>query len=143
MTAQVQDVSILLVDDDSLDRMAFRRALQAQKIANPIYEAKDGIEGLEMLRGTVDRDPVPHPLVVVLDLNMPRMNGHEFLTELRADEDLRRAVVFVLTTSTAPRDRQEAYGRNVAGYIVKSDVGQSFLEAISMLDNYWRIVILP
>jgi CheY-like chemotaxis protein len=80
---------------------------------------------------------------VLLDLNMPRMGGIEFLAELRRDPDLRGTLVFVMTTSAAEDDRTRAYQKNVAGYVLKHRPGQSFLEAISMLEHYWRVIEFP
>jgi CheY-like chemotaxis protein len=136
-------VSVLLVDDDDVDVMAVKRAFRKAKIANPLFVARDGVEALAMLRGEDGHDPVPRPYIIILDLNMPRMDGLEFLTEIRADPEHRGAVVFVLTTSKADEDRAASYDKNVAGYIVKSDVGEGFLNVTSLLDSYWRVVLLP
>ncbi len=136
-------VNILLVEDDDVDVMAVKRAFRNLKIANPLYEAKDGLEALEMLRGTGGQSPLPRPIVVLLDLNMPRMGGLEFLDELRKDPELHRCIVFVMTTSAAEEDRVRAYDRNVAGYVLKHSPGRSFMDAVSMLEHYWRVVELP
>ena len=96
------EVNILLVEDDEVDVMAVKRALKTLKIANPFFRAADGIEALEMLRGTGGKKQLPSPYIVLLDLNMPRMDGLEFLDELRQDPALHRSVVFVMTTSAAP-----------------------------------------
>ncbi len=141
MTAST--VTILLVEDDEVDRMAIRRAFRDLKIANPIIEAVDGIEALQRLRGEGDFDPVPAPCLMLLDLNMPRMGGIELLEVLRSDPALRRMVVFVMTTSSAEEDRLHAYDKNVAGYVVKHRIGQDFLDSIAMLQAYWRVVEFP
>lgn len=138
-----KDVHVLLLEDDSLDVEAVRRAFKKARIANDLTVARDGIEGLAMLRGEDGHSPIPKPYIVILDLNMPRMDGIEFLDELRKDSDHRDAVVFVLTTSKADEDRAASYDKNVAGYIVKSDVGKGFLKVTELLDNYWRVVMLP
>ena len=138
-----QIVNVLLVDDDDVDVMAVKRAFKKAKIANPLHIARDGLEALLKLRGKDGHSPVPRPYIIILDLNMPRMDGLEFLNELRADEALHDAVVFVLTTSKADEDRAASYDKNVAGYIVKSDVGEGFLKVITLLDSYWRVVVLP
>jgi len=136
-------VSILVVDDDKVDMMAIKRSLRALKIANPIIEARNGIEALERLRGENGCEKVPQPCLVLLDLNMPRMDGIEFLAELRADPALRRILVFVMTTSVADEDRMRAYEKNVAGYVQKHRPGQSFLESVTMLELYWRVIVFP
>jgi CheY-like chemotaxis protein len=136
-------VNILLVDDDKVDVMAVKRSFRELKIANPVIEARNGIEALDCLRGQNGREKVSSPCLVLLDLNMPRMGGIEFLAELRRDPDLRGTLVFVMTTSAAEDDRTRAYQKNVAGYVLKHRPGQSFLEAISMLEHYWRVIEFP
>lgn len=136
-------VNILLVEDDEVDVMAVKRAFRELKIANPLTLAKDGIEALEILRGINGYSPIPRPLIILLDLNMPRMGGLEFLDELRKDPDLHRCVVFVMTTSADERDRVRAYDKNVAGYVLKHNLEHSFMDAIAMLEHYWRVVELP
>ena len=136
-------VTILLVDDDKVDTMAVRRSFRELNITNPVIATRNGIEALECLRGENGRDKVPSPCLVLLDLNMPRMGGIEFLTELRNDPALRRTLVFVMTTSEAEEDRMRAYDKNVAGYVLKHRPGQSFLDAIGMLQHYWRTIEFP
>lgn len=136
-------VTILLVDDDTVDTMAVKRSFRALKIANPVIEAHNGVEALEHLRGQKGREKIAAPCLVLLDLNMPRMNGIEFLGELRGDPSLRRVVVFVMTTSSDKEDVMQAYGKNIAGYVLKHQVGQSFLDAINMLEHYWRVIEFP
>lgn len=136
-------VRLLLIEDDAVDVMSVKRAFQQERIVNPIHVAKDGVEALDMLRGENGHEKVPRPYVVMLDLNMPRMGGLEFLTEIRADAQLKDSLVFVLTTSGNESDKQAAYGLNIAGYLVKSEVGPGFLKAIALLDHYWRVVEFP
>ncbi len=136
-----KEVNILLVEDDEVDVQGLTRAFKKLKVANPITVARDGIEALELLRS--DRAKDLHPYLIILDLNMPRMNGIEFLTEIRSDPELKKSIVFVLTTSKADEDKTEAYRLNVAGYIVKADPARSFLDAVQMLDHYWRVVEFP
>jgi CheY-like chemotaxis protein len=138
-----QTVTILLVDDDKVDRMAVRRSFKALKIANPIIEATDGVEALQRLRGEAGFEPVPSPCLILLDLNMPRMGGLEMLAVLRSDPALHRMIVFVMTTSAAEDDMMRAYDQNVAGYVVKQRIGQDFLAAVAMLEAYWRVVQFP
>lgn len=133
-------VNILLVDDDELDVINVKRAFQRNNILNPLYIAHNGVEALEMLRG----DEFPHERrLVLLDLNMPRMNGLEFLRVLRADPELRCLTVIVLTTSDDDRDKVEAYNLNVAGYIVKPVTFMAFVEAMAALNKYWSINEMP
>lgn len=136
-------MTILLVDDDKVDAMAVRRSFQELGIDNPVVEARNGIEALERLRGEHGHERVPSPCLILLDLNMPRMGGIEFLAELRRDRSLCRTLVFVMTTSAAEEDRQRAYDKNVAGYVLKCRPGQIFLESIRMLQLYWRVIEFP
>ena len=106
---------VLLVEDDQVDVMNVQRAFRKSHILNPLYIAADGVEALELLRaGNVPA----RGLLVLLDLNMPRMSGIEFLREVRRDADLKHLPVVILTTSDDERDRVEAYKLNVAGYIL-------------------------
>jgi CheY-like chemotaxis protein len=136
-------LNILLVDDDDIDVMNVDRAFKRNNIMNPLYIARDGIEALEMLRaegaGAIPRER----RLILLDLNMPRMNGLEFLRAIRDDHDLRHLTVIVLTTSDDERDKVEAYNLNVAGYIVKPVTFIAFVEAMAALNKYWSINELP
>jgi CheY-like chemotaxis protein len=134
---------LLHVEDDDLCIMGLNRAFKAAKIANPISFAHDGIDALEMLRGINGRTRLPRPFLILLDLNMPRMGGVEFLKELRKDEDLKKSVVFIMSTSDADEDKVNAYNLGVAGYILKSNPANAFLEATLLLNTYWRVVELP
>ena len=98
-----------------------------------------GLEALEALRN----DTVERPFIVLLDLNMPRMNGMEFLSAIRSDPNLSDIVVFVLTTSQLDEEISAAYKKNIAGYIVKSSSNQDYKQLIRFLENYWNIVELP
>ena len=132
-------VNLLLVEDDDIDAMGVERALKRRRIVNPLFRARDGVEGLELLRSGA----VARPYLILLDLNMPRMGGLEFIGELRQDPVLGNSVVFVLTTSKSDEDLSAAYRSHVAGYIVKSEIGDSFGSLVHMLDAYWQIVELP
>ena len=136
-------VQLLHVEDDDLFIMGLDRAVKDARIANPISFAYDGIEALEMLRGTNGRPRLPRPYLVLLDLNMPRMNGIEFLREVRKDEELKKSIIFVMTTSNADEDKVAAYNLGVAGYILKSNPANAFLEAAALLSTYCRVVELP
>jgi CheY-like chemotaxis protein len=133
-------LNILLVEDDAVDVLNVRRAFEKNKIANPLFIASNGIEALQMLRnGGVPADR----RLVLLDLNMPRMNGIEFLRHLRTDPQLNQTPVVVLTTSNDERDKVEAYNLNVAGYLVKPVTFVNFVELMATLNKYWSLVELP
>lgn len=140
MNKNYNEVSILLVEDDDVDAKAVIRGLNKLKLANPIHRTKNGLEALELLR---DSRKVRKPYIILLDLNMPIMGGLEFLREIRKDDQLTSAVVFVLTTSDTDEDRVAAYNENIAGYIVKSEIKEGFEKVLQMLDHYWRVVLLP
>ena len=136
-------VNVLVIDDDDVVVESLQRAFRKLDIANSCYTASDGVEALELLRSANGATPIPKPYLILLDLNMPRMDGLEFLEEIRADPDLKKSVVFVLTTSTAEQDKSMAYERNVAGYIVKSSLNNTLQNTLTMLDQYWKVVELP
>jgi len=133
------DVTFLVVEDDEVDLRALKRAFRDARIANPIVTAGDGLEALELLRS----GQVRKPFIILLDINMPRMDGFEFMEVVRNDADLARSVIFVLTTSRDEQDVMKAYEQHVAGYVVKRDASQTFRDLTSLLDSYWRIVELP
>lgn len=133
-------LNILLVEDDAVDVMTVKRAFQKNNIANPLYVASNGLEALEMLRsGAVPGDR----RLVLLDLNMPRMNGIEFLRALRGDAELTSTSVVVLTTSNEERDRVEAWQLNVAGYLLKPVTFPDFVDLMATLNKYWTLVEMP
>lgn len=137
-------IDILLVEDDSVDVMNVQRAFKKNNIKNPLHIARNGIEALEMLKGK-DGAPRPFPLpkIILLDINMPKMNGIELLKEIRSDEELKAISVFVMTTSNDDYDKFQAYNMNVAGYIVKPISFEKFVNAVSVLNNYWKLCALP
>jgi CheY-like chemotaxis protein len=133
-------LNILLVEDDEVDVMNVRRAFQRNKIANPLFVATNGVEALAQLRGGA----IPRERrIILLDLNMPQMNGIEFLREVRRDPELNLTPVIVLTTSNDERDRIEAYNLNVAGYLLKPVTFSNFCEVMAALNKYWALVELP
>jgi CheY-like chemotaxis protein len=140
---ETRPIHILLVDDDDGDAKAVRRAFAQARIANPFRRAIDGIDALEILRGQNGKKRLQSPRLLLVDLNMPRMNGIELVAEIRADAELQQLVVFILTTSHRDEDMSAAYDLNVAGYIVKEKAGEDFLRLSSLVDNYGRIVELP
>lgn len=137
-------ITILHVEDDQVDKMVIDRVIKRLNITNQIQHAPNGEDALDYLRGTngkMKMDPMPN--VILLDINMPKMNGLEFLKELRSDETIRSISVFVLTTSNDDADREEAYKYNVAGYILKPvDINQ-FENTFQVLSNFWKICEWP
>lgn len=136
-------VNILLVDDDDVAAEAVVRSLRKHAMDFPVTLARDGMEALEILNQTHPDLMIEKPYLILLDLNMPRMNGFEFLQEIRGDEKLHDSIVFVLTTSDADSDKARAYRENIAGYMVKSAVGPQFAKLAALLDNYRSTVALP
>lgn len=140
---EYKDVNILVVDDDRVDVLAVTDALTERKIGNKIYVASDGVQALAMLRGEEGVEHVEWPVITLLDLRMPRMNGVEFLKEVRSDPVLQRSIIFVLTTSEDDRDIIAAYDHHVAGYLVKSAVGQDFMGLLALLEDFKLVVQFP
>lgn len=136
----VKPVTFLIVDDDDVDSQAIVRTLWDIKISNPTQRAYDGVEALEILRGENGRVKIEGPLMVLLDLNMPRMGGLEFLEIVNGDETLKDLQVMVLTTSDRDQDIISAYKYNICGYIVKSDLRDSLEEVFQELDAHRTIV---
>ncbi len=136
-------LKILLVDDDDVDIRGVRRKLRDLDLDLPLTVAYDGEEALSILRGDNENPPFAEPYVIMLDLNMPRMNGLEFLAELRQDPRLKRAIVFVFSTSEAAEDIRKAYDLNVAGYVHKSESQHSLADFLVMISEYCHIVRLP
>jgi CheY-like chemotaxis protein len=138
-----KQVQILLVEDDEVDVDFLLRAFVKANIANKITVARDGYEALEILNGKGGHQRLPRPYIILLDINMPRMNGLEFLHVLRQDAELGSSVVFMLTTSNAQKDMLAAYDEHVAGYFLKQNIGTEFLALPNLLANYWRVVEFP
>jgi CheY-like chemotaxis protein len=133
-------LNIFLVEDDEVDVLNAKRAFDQNHIRNPLFVAGDGVEALEKLRnGEIPKER----RVVLLDLNMPRMNGIEFLRAVRKDPDLCSTTVVVLTTSKDEQDKIDAYNLNVAGYLVKPVTFSNFCDAMVALNKYWSLVEFP
>lgn len=136
-------INMLLVEDDELDVMNVRRAFRKNNISNPLYVASNGVEALAMLRGEGEVTIPEERRLILLDLNMPKMGGIEFLRELRKDANLRHITVVVLTTSDEERDKVDAYNLNVAGYLLKPVTLSAFIEIMATLNKYWTVNELP
>lgn len=115
-------VEILLVEDNEFDVEALKRAFRKAQIGNRLHSAVDGMDALDKLQAVAEGQPVRQPLLILLDINMPRMDGFEFLDALRKDEKHKQSVVFMLTTSGHSGDMQRAYSRHVAGYFLKENL---------------------
>lgn len=129
---------ILLLEDSEIDVELVERVFKKSNIRNPLYKAEDGTLALEMLSGDND-NKIPQPCVILIDINLPRMDGFTFLERLRGDKALSRNVAFMLTTSNRQEDIDRAYGLNVAGYILKDDIRKLG----DMLENYLDISKFP
>jgi len=138
-----QALNIVLVEDDDVAAESVMRSFRQAGIPFPVTWVEDGLAALHLLRDQHPELRAPRPRLILLDLNMPRMNGFEFLETVRADPALRNEVVFVLTTSNEDADRNRAYDEHIAGYMVKSAVGPQFARLIHLLDGYHRAVQLP
>jgi CheY-like chemotaxis protein len=132
-------VNVLVVEDDEIDVESLKRLFAKKEIKNPVYYAANGMEALEVMRGENNHSKVPKPFIVLLDINMPMMNGIEMLRELRNDEKLKDTVVFVLTTSPRDEDKAVTYKLNVAGYFLKKDIK----ELVNLLSLYWQLNEFP
>ena len=141
--SSLKSIQILLVEDDDGDARAVERAFLKARIANPLTRAMDGVEAMGLLKGTNGRTKLRRPYILLVDLNMPRINGLQLIEAIRADPGLHDTVIFVLTTSNRDEDKESAHAMNVAGYILKENAGEDFLRLFSLVDSYWRIVEMP
>lgn len=132
-------MNLLVVEDDDVDVISLRRSFSAQGVDVQITRAVDGVDALERLRS----GEMKEPFLVLLDIQMPRMTGIEFLTEVRADPVLDSSVVFVLTTSQAQQDVLASFKKNVAGYFVKNESAKDYQEVVDLMQNYWQTSLLP
>jgi len=130
---------ILLVEDDEVHTMKVRRAFKELEVTNPLECSGDGEEALEYLRDESNKKPC----VILLDLNMPRMNGFEFLKTTKSEDVLKEIPTVVLTTSSEKRDITHSFKLGAAGYIVKPANYKRFVDAIRTIDCYWTLSELP
>lgn len=136
-------VTVLLVDDDDVATEGVIRSFRHHAVPCRMVTAGEGREALSVLNGTHATKHIDTPVIVLLDLNMPVMDGFQFLDALRADPALKRTVVFVLSTSAREQDRCRAYDGHVAGYMVKSAVGPQFARLADFMSKYARTQELP
>lgn len=136
---KITNKPILIVEDDQVDVMTIRRAFKEIHVGNPIAHKENGEEALAYLR-----DPEqPKPCIILLDLNMPVMNGFEFLSLVKQDDQLKRFPVIVLTTSEEQQDKLNSFNLGVAGYMAKPVDYRQFVEVMRSIDLYWSISELP
>ena len=139
MNYMTKSFPILHVEDDEIDVALVKRALKKANITNPLYNACDGIEALEVLSGKNADMKLSQPCVMLIDINMPRMDGIELLQELRNNQTLKQNVVFVLTTSNDDKDKTLSYDLNIAGYVLKENLSR----LMEMLSDYCEINEFP
>ncbi|SMF17008.1 response regulator [Pseudobacteriovorax antillogorgiicola] len=135
--------TILVVDDDKVDREFVLRSLRKRNVLTPTVEASDGLEALEILRAKHHSKSVGMPVLVLLDIRMPKMSGLEFLQEVRADRKLENTIIFILTTSEREEEITQAYDLKVNGYITKDNAGSMFDDLVTLIDSYLKIVEFP
>ncbi len=136
-------MTFLLVEDNELDVEKIQRGLARLRIDNPVIRARNGYEALDVLRGVDGTPPLGMPYIILLDLNMPKMNGIEFLQEIRRDPTLAGAPVFVLTTSDRSQDIEDAHRHNICGYIVKPMGVKDMVTALGALKTYLDLCEFP
>lgn len=136
---KITNKPILLVEDDQVDTMTVTRALKEIHVTNPLVHLENGEEAVRYLR-----DPASEkPCIILLDLNMPIMNGIEFLQVVKHDDQLKRIPVVVLTTSEEQQDKVNSFNLGVAGYMAKPVDYRQFVEVMRSIDAYWTISEMP
>jgi len=133
------DVLILLVEDDIVDVMTVKRAFKDVKISNPIAVCGNGLLALEYLKNESNKKPG----IILLDINMPKMNGIEFLEVIKKEKEFKSIPVIILTTSKAEQDKIKSFNLGVAGYMIKPVDYLKFVETIKTIHLYWALSELP
>lgn len=145
-TNTAKTITILMADDDPDDRMLTKEALMENKLANDLHFVEDGEELMDYLhqKGKYNKDNAPKPGLILLDLNMPKKDGREALTEIKADPKLRRIPIIVLTTSKAEEDIIKSYDLGISSFITKPVTFDDLVEVARAIGKYWfGIVVLP
>ncbi len=147
MSSEKNTLIILMADDDEDDRLLAYEAMTESRVLNQLMFVEDGVELLDYLRGEgkyADRTQYPLPGLILLDLNMPKKDGREALAEIKADKDLRRIPIVILTTSKAEEDMLKGYDLGAASYITKPVTFEALVDLMRALGKYWvEIVELP
>lgn len=136
-TLQSRDTNILIVEDDDVDVEVLDRLFKRNNVESLVHRASNGVEALDILRGNTSG--LNRPFIILLDINMPLMNGIETLKIIRGDKNLKDSIVFMLTTSPREKDKEAAYELHVAGYFLKDNVK----ELVNLINNYCRINEFP
>jgi two-component system response regulator len=139
-----QDIEILLVEDSPADVLITREAFEQARLVNSLHVVEDGVRAMQFLHREGEYASCPRPDLILLDLNLPRKNGHEVLAEIKADPELKAIPVVILTTSQAEQDILEAYDLHANCYIVKPVKFENFVTAIRSIESFWfSVVTLP
>lgn len=138
-------LEILLVEDNPGDVLLTREALDEGRVPSRVWVARDGVEAMALLRQQGDHAAAPRPDVILLDLNLPCKDGREVLAEIKADPDLRRIPVLILTTSKAEQDIRHAYDHHANSYLVKPADLEQFLALMQDVERFWlsRVKLPP
>ena len=131
--------TILLIEDDMVDIMTVKRAIRELRIQNPLHVARNGEEGIKYLITHKER----LPFIILLDINMPRMNGIEFLKIVKQNRLLRTIPIIILTTSKEEQDRYDSFDLGISGYMVKPVDYPQFVNLIQTINAYWSLSELP
>lgn len=137
----VRPIEILLVEDDEGDVLLTTEALEASKITNVMHVARNGEEALRFLRQEDGYADVPRPDIILLDLNLPRVDGRQVLAEIKADQELRRIPIIVLTTSEAEEDILRSYDLHANAYVTKPVDFERFLQVVQSIDEFFVTVV--
>ncbi|MBA4749701.1 MAG: response regulator [Alphaproteobacteria bacterium] len=143
MKTITRPINVLLVDDDDGDAKTLKRAFHKLGLDKIMTHARDALEALDYLKGKNGKDRLKRPCILLVDLNMPRVNGLELIRIIRDDDDLKKLVIFILTTSDLEEDKQAAYKLHVAGYIVKQTANDNFASLADFVERYCKTVDLP
>ncbi|NYS60033.1 response regulator [Vreelandella salicampi] len=135
------DFTVLLVEDEPADVHLTRMAFKQSRLLVNVYDVGDGVEALAFLRREGKYHDAPWPDIILLDLNMPRMDGKTLLDHLKRDETLKRIPVIVLTTSEAETDVMDSYNLGCAGFVTKPVDLTQFLKAIQNVEDYWLTLV--
>lgn len=137
-------VDILLVEDNPGDADLAREALENSKISNNLYVVEDGVEAMAFIKRSDKYANAPRPDLILLDLNLPRMDGREVLSEIKKDDCLKQIPVVILTTSKAEEDVLRSYNLHANCYITKPIAFDQFMKVVESIEDFWlSIVVLP